>query len=132
MGRVRTPVGETSMTKQANAEETDINLMVGRYMKTGTGLTLNPREPMYGDFSTALSLEDAFNLTNQAMGNFMALPAAVRDAAQNDPVVFETMMAEEAGVKALQEAGLMVKTPPSEGGDGAPKETPAPSGGGVS
>lgn len=133
--RVLADVGTRSRTKAANANETNINLMVARYKKTGQFGHLNPRQPTYGDFSNAVSLEEAFNQVAEAQRQFMTLPAQVRALAQNDPVVLLEMLADEGAVAALVEAGLPVvqrETPPSGGGNTAPQDTEAPSGGGVS
>jgi len=132
MGKFKTPVGTQSRTKQANRNETDINLMVARYKKTGMFQNLNPREPKYGDFSEAMSLEEAFNAVQKANQSFMELPAQVRALAGNNPVTLLEMLADEGATKALIDAGLPVKTPPKEGEITAPQNVEAPSGGGVS
>lgn len=132
MGKYDTPGGGRVRVKQANRNETDINLMVARYKKTGQFQNLNPREPKYGDFSEAASLEEAFNQVQAANRSFMELPARVRALAGNNPVTLLEMLADEGATAALIEAGLPVKTPPTEGGNTAPQDTAAPSGGGVS
>lgn len=130
--RVLADVGTRSRTKQANKSETDINLMVARYKKTGMFTNLNPREPKYGDFSEAVSLEEAFHRVATANQEFMKLPAQVRALANNDPVTLLEMLADEGATAALIEAGLPVKTPPAEGENTAPENVAAPAGGGVS
>jgi len=133
--KVLTEVGTRSRTKQANRSETDINLMVARYKKTGIFTNLNPREPKYGDFSESIALEDAFNRVAQANRDFMQLPAAVRALANNDPVMLLEMLADEGATAALVKAGLpVVETTdtPSAGENPAPASVGAPAGGGVS
>jgi len=130
--RVTVDPGTRSRTKQANRNETNINLMVNRYKKTGMFQNINPREPKYGDFSEAVTLEEAFQRVKEAERSFMALPAQVRALAQNDPVVLLEMLADEGATAALVKAGLPILTPPKEGGTGVPQDAPAPSGGGVS
>jgi len=130
--QVLADVGTRSRTKQANRAETDINLMVARYKKTGIFQNLNPREPKYGDFSEAVSLEEAYQRVSDANESFMALPANVRALAQNNPVVLMEMLADEGATQALVKAGLPIKTPPQEGGNTALENVAAPSGGGVS
>jgi len=130
--RVQTDVSGPSRTKQANRHETNINLMVGRYKKTGVFSNLNPRTPKYGDFSEAVTLEEAFQLTRAAEKSFMELPAAVRALAQNNPVTFLEMLADEGAVEALKAAGLPIKDTPPVGENPAPQDTGAPAGGGVS
>jgi len=137
--RVLTEVGTDNRTKQANRAETDINMMVARYKKTGVFQNINPREPKYGDFTAAVTLEEAFQITQDANRSFMELPAKVRALAENSPVMLLQMLADEGATKALVEAGLPVKTPaaqpndtPSAGENPAPASVGAPAGGGVS
>lgn len=131
--RVTTPVGTRSRTKQANRAETDINMMVARYKKTGSfGANINPRQPTYGDVSHAVTLEEAFQVVADAQKSFMTLPAQVRALAENDPVTLLEMLADEGATAALVEAGLPIIAPPSEGENTTPQEAVAPSGGGVS
>lgn len=81
--RVMTVNLEPSMTKQAPAQETDINYIVNRYLKTGQ---MPPApEPQYG-YMPSIDLIDAFQLVQDAEDSFMALPAATRAAFANDPV----------------------------------------------
>lgn len=130
--RVTVAPGGRTRTKQANRNETNINLMVARYKKTGMFQNLNPREPKYGDFSEATSLEEAFNRVKEAERSFMQLPAQVRALAQNDPVTLLEMLADEGATAALVKAGLPIVAPPKEDGNAAPEPVAAPSGGGVS
>lgn len=139
----QTPVGVRSRTKQANRNETDINLMIARYRKTGQVPT-NSREPKYGDFSEAITLEDAFQRVKEANESFMALPSRVRALAMNNPITLLEMLADEDDTAALVQAGLPVNIPPPNnagpgglpGGEGDKTPTTIPvgssSGGGVS
>jgi len=137
--QVLADVGTRSRTKQAPKAETDINLMVGRYKKTGEFRNVNPKQPRYGDFSEAVSLEEAFQQVADANQSFMQLPARVRALAQNDPITLLEMLADEGATAALVEAGLPVKqaapaenvTSPSVGENPAPASVGAPAGGGV-
>jgi len=133
--RVVADVGTRSRTKKANGAETNINLMVARYKKTGMFGAVNPRQPSYGDFSRAVTLEEAFQQVQEANRQFMTLPAQVRALAQNDPVMLLEMLADEGATAALIQAGLPVVTAsdtPSGGENTAPENVEAPSGGGVS
>lgn len=130
--RVTVDASGPSRTKQAPRQQTNINLMVGRYKKTGVFAHLNPRTPTYGDYSQSVTLEEAYDLVQNANRSFMELPAAVRALADNDPVTLLAMLADEGATDALVKAGLPVKDTPLEGGNPAPQDTGAPSGGGVS
>jgi len=131
--RVIAEVGTRSRTKQANRNETDINLMVARYKKTGVFANLNPMQPRYGDFSAAVTLEEAYHQVAEANRQFMTLPAQVRALAQNNPVMLLEMLADEGATAALVKAGLPIETTPPPVGDTTPApDGAAPAGGGVS
>lgn len=102
---------EPSKTWQAAKDECDVNLIIANYNRTGLLGHLNPRQAMYGDFSQALELREAIDLARAAEADFMALPANIRAMAQNDPVVFLEMLADEGAVAALKAAGLPVQEP---------------------
>lgn len=106
--------------------------MIARYKKTGVFSNLNPREPKYGDFSEAVTLEEAFHLVANAQKSFMELPATVRALAGNDPVTLLEMLADEAATGALVKAGLPIKDTPQAGENPAPQDAGDPAGGGVS
>lgn len=74
-----------SMTKQAFAEECDINSIMRRYETTGTVDHINRREPAYGDFTDVKSYHEAANVVIAAEAAFADLPAKVRDRFGNDP-----------------------------------------------
>lgn len=130
--QVQTPVGTRSRTKQANRNETNINLMVARYKKTGQFQNLNPREPKYGDYSAAVTLEQAYQAVFEANQSFMELPAAVRAVAQNNPITLLEMLADEGATQALVKAGLPIKDTPPVGENPATQDVGAPAGDGVS
>lgn len=98
-------VGETR-TRQSEAEETDVNRIVARHRKTGVVTHLSSKAPVFGDVSMAVDLKAAFDLVNEAAGGFLELPAAVRQAALNDPVKLLEMLSTPEGTQALREAGL--------------------------
>lgn len=111
------PRGETR-TRQSEAGETDVNAIVARHRKTGVVSHLNAAPPMYGDFSLANDLKAALDLQHRAVEGFMTLPAAVRKAADHDPVRFLQMLSDPQLVNRLVEAGLNV------GDDGARGSAP--------
>lgn len=111
--KVPADVGTRSRTKQADARTTDVNVMVANYRRTGQ-IAINPKEPRYGDFSAAVTLESAFQAVKDAEAEFMKLPAKVRALAGNNPVTLLEMLADEGATAALIEAGLPVKKPATE------------------
>ena len=75
---------EPSLTKQAFAEEADINVIVQRFGITGV-LPENPLPPNYGDFTGVSDYHSAMNAVAQAHEAFDALPATLRAKFENDP-----------------------------------------------
>lgn len=95
-----------SRTKQAESELTDINKIVARHRKSGQITHINGNLPIYGDFTQASDLHNAYIAVQDARESFDELPASVRAAADNDPVQLLTMLADEEGTELLVEAGL--------------------------
>lgn len=119
--RVRTEVGESSRTKESLAQETDINYIVSRFKKTGAISHVNQAAAKYGDFSATTDLKSAFDQVDEATAAFHALPAAVRFAAKNDPVVLGAMLESPEGLEAL----LKAENPPDPDAPAAAPPTPA-------
>lgn len=107
--RVYAPSGGETKTKQAMADQCDVNLIVKRHAQTGMYDHLNPVEPQFGDVSQALDLEDAMNLVAEQESAFMQLPPEVREACDNDVPTYYRMIATEEGLEALEDAGLPVR-----------------------
>lgn len=80
------PVGK-SLTQQHEAEGTDINVIMARYLKSGE-LPVVPRPPQFGDFDTDLTYRDCMDILNEGKRSFMMLDAQVRAKFDNDPVAF--------------------------------------------
>lgn len=114
--RVSHPGGGESRTKQADAQDADINNLVARYMRTGQ--TRGTSElPRYGDFSSGLDFHAVLMRIREAQDQFMDLPAPVRRLCDNDPGKFLDMVFEETGegLKHLVEAGFAPElAPPPE------------------
>jgi len=78
---------DESKTKQAFAEECDINTIVRRFNLTGQ-LPDNVRAPMYGDFEQVFDFHSAMNAVAAAGEAFDMMPADVRARFANDPAAF--------------------------------------------
>lgn len=100
------------------ADQCDLNRIVKRYAQTGVWDHLSPRQPTYGDFTGARSLDEAYELVRQAEEEFYSLPADVREKAANDPVRFLEMLASEDGAEILRQAGLPIGDSPAAGASG--------------
>lgn len=78
---IDTATGEVmaSVTDQSQAHDTDINVIVGRFLKTGGGVT-SPGKPMYGDFSELPDGLRGFIRTAQSLNSYRnQLPESLRE-----------------------------------------------------
>lgn len=75
------------MTKQASKDETDINLIMAKFIKTGTIEHANRYQGSYGD-ATSADYHESLNILHEADRMFGELPAAARAKFRNDPSEF--------------------------------------------
>lgn len=75
---------DKSRTQQQFAEESDINTIVNRFLKTGQ-LPDNVRVPQYGDFTEVMDFQTAMNAVREAQESFDRLPGQMRARFHNDP-----------------------------------------------
>ena len=119
------------MTIQSQAEATDINRIVKRWINGGELPIGSNRQPMYGDFTDAGDFFSAQLKVKEAETQFDALPAAVRAACNHDPGQFLEMVADESRRDELIELGLVeaqlplpLQEPRQEPGQKPQTETP--------
>jgi phage internal scaffolding protein len=113
--RVQVVNDEPSLTKQAFAEETDINYIMSKFANTGQLPTMIEREPRYGDFTDAPTFENSMAIVVKAQEQFDALPAKVRERFNNDPAKFLEFASDSDNQKELIKMGLATE-----------RQTPAP------
>lgn len=101
-----TPVGKVSLTKQSFGDDCNINTIMAKHMKTGLIEHLNPRTPMYGDFSMVNDFHSALERVTEAQEQFALLPSAVRNLVANDPERLLKALTDPEETAALAEAGL--------------------------
>lgn len=113
---------EPSLTRQEFSEECDINTIMARYEQTGVVSHVNPREPMYVDF-TVLPADLAGTLAQLKLGEdaFMSLPAVVRREFDNNAIDFVAFASDPANLEQMREWGL---APPAEPAAPAPSAPP--------
>lgn len=99
--RAKTRNTEPTMTEQSQARDTDINVIVGRFLKTGTAPGA-PAEPMYGDFS---QYPDNFREMIELADTLNSRRAQLPDALKN--------MALEELLALTPEALTNILTPPT-------------------
>lgn len=118
---------DKSRTRTDMADECDINTILGRFRKTGFTSHVNPRNPVYADFSDAGSYMESLHAVQKAQGVFDAMPARVRARVDNDPALLIAFMADEGNREEWESLGLTDKVEPevpSVEEDGTPPAEP--------
>lgn len=85
--RVQSAPKGRSRTKQSFAEESEINNILARYVKTGTVDHLAQFGAHYG-FASSVNFHEAMNIVTRADQMFGALPAEIRKRFVGDPAQF--------------------------------------------
>lgn len=104
--RVVHPEGGDSMTKQADALDSDINKIMNRYVTTGVLPPLNGRQATYGDFQDSADFYTQMNRVTHGRSEFERLPAHIRDYCKNDLGVFLDLVSNPERRKELEKLGL--------------------------
>ena len=108
---------DPSLTQQHQAVDADINVIVNRYMKSGTLPVVN-NLPTYGDFSGVSDYREALELVRDAEKQFMSLPAAARAAFDHNPANLLDFLSVERTSQELSDIGLrepdIIPTPTPE------------------
>ena len=78
---------DPSLTQQQFKEDSDINTIVDRFMKSGV-LPTPVNMPQYVDYEGIFDFQSAMNVVRQADENFMRLDAKVRARFNNSPQEF--------------------------------------------
>ena len=117
---------ELTMTQQQFKDESDINNLVDRFLRTGEVPPVDSRA-MYGDFiDVPESYQDALNAVLDAQTEFNALPSKLRQRFNNDPAELLSFLQDEKNIDEAIKLGLVEK-PSSEPVEPAPEATPTPS-----
>lgn len=96
---------DKSLAQQHMLADTDINILMERYVTTGEIPQLS-LPPLQGDFSEAISYQEALNAMIAADRSFMALPAKVRSKFDNDPALFVDFCSDPANRDEMRQMGL--------------------------
>lgn len=105
--RLYTPITGPSRTKQSYQEESEINNIVKRYMKTGMLDHLAKYAGRYDDLPAAGDFHQAMNLITDANSMFEELPSAVRSRFGNDPAGFLDFVGNPENREEMVEMGLI-------------------------
>lgn len=98
---------DPSLTQQQFKEESDINTIVDRFMKTGY-LPDPVSMPQYVDYEGVFDFQSAMNVVRQADENFMRMDAKVRARFHNSPQEFLEFFADPANSDEAVRLGLAV------------------------
>lgn len=121
--RVTTEVGDTSLTRQSMAADTDVNAILARHIRSGIPLPAAGTRPFsYGDFTGFGDYHEAMSLVVDAQRQFGQLPAHIRDYCDNDPGKFLELVYDPDRVGELEQLGLVAEQKP----EGAAEPTPKP------
>lgn len=126
-GRESVPLGnfEQSVTQQALENETNVNAIMQRALKTGFMPTpRNQIAPMYGDFTNGADFQQAQNSIIQAQASFEALPSNIRNRFRNSPAEFLDFMSDESNKEEAQKLGLLPPDPVVDPPSNDPKTEP--------
>ena len=101
---------DPSLTQQQFRDESDINNIVDRFMKTGH--LPNPASmPQYVDYEGVFDFQSAMNVVRQADENFMRMDAKVRARFHNSPQEFLEFFANSDNGDEAVRLGLAVPPP---------------------
>jgi len=98
---------DSSLTQQQFKEESDINTIVDRFMKTGH-LPEPASMPQYVDYEGVFDFQSAMNVVRQADENFMRMDAKVRARFHNSPQEFLEFFANPDNADEAVRLGLAV------------------------
>jgi phage internal scaffolding protein len=98
---------DSSLTQQQFKDESDINTIVDRFMKTGH-LPDPVSMPQYVDYEGVFDFQSAMNVVRQADENFMRMDAKVRARFHNSPQEFLEFFANGDNAEEAVRLGLAV------------------------
>jgi len=101
---------DPSLTQQQFKEESDINTIVDRFMKSG--VLPNPvNMPQYMDYEGVFDYQSAMNAVRSADEQFLRMDAKVRARFNNSPQEFLSFFADPANTDEAIRLGLAVPKP---------------------
>ena len=98
---------DSSLTQQQFKEDSDINTIVDRFMKSGV-LPTPTNMPQYVDFEGIFDFQTAMNAVRAADENFMRMDAKVRARFNNSPQEFLEFFANPENTNEAIRLGLAI------------------------
>jgi len=83
--RVQTVNTKPSLTQQNMKDQTDVNKIIKKYMKTGEWTHLSKKQGAYGDVSQITDYQQCMQKVLDANSAFASLPSQLRLRFENDP-----------------------------------------------
>lgn len=99
--------GDKSKTQQNMKDEADINVIVGRFLKTGL-MPQGVRVPEYADFTEVMDFKTAQQVLIDARMNFMQMPANLRARFHNSPQNFLEFCTNKDNLEEMRKLGLAI------------------------
>ncbi len=112
-------------TLQAHKDESDINLIMAKYIRSGVIEHGNANSQRYG-FAPAVDFREALELINEAETQFAGLPSAIRSKFDNSAEAFLAFCEQPDAVSKLVEMGVETSKPPWKQAETPPNPTPNP------
>lgn len=110
--RIKTKVGEESLTEQSHAADCDVNNIMKKYARTGLVTHARDGEMQFFDCTTVTEYQDACNLVIDAKALFDELPAELRARFDNDPIGLLEFIADPGNEEEARELGLIEPSAP--------------------
>jgi len=113
-------------TRQEFKDESDINTIMGRYLRTGELPHVNLIAPQYFD-SDGVDFQSHMEVIAQAKTLFAQLPSAIRSSFYNDPAHFVDYCSNPDNRVSLAQMGLLSPSATREALNPTPPTAPASS-----
>lgn len=119
------PVGATK-TQQQFKDDTDVNIILDRLMKTGEMPKFQSKSGVFGDFTEIGDYQQAMDTVLAADEAFMDLPAPLRKRFDNDPQKLLDFLADPINIDESRKLGLRNEAAPPVVPDAQPGVPPKP------
>jgi len=103
--RVQISFPKIGRTKQADAEKSDINNIMKKFLKTGVMTFTNKNEPQYG-FANSETFHESLEIIRKSEEMFQELPSKLRQKFNHDPGEFLDFVSNEENRDKLYDLGL--------------------------
>lgn len=103
-----------SLTIQSMTEESDLNVIMKRYLKTGQ-MPEDARPVFYADFENIYDFKTAQDAIIAARHAFEALPTDLRNRFSNDPQQFLEFCSDDRNREEMNKLGLLKASPKAPG-----------------